>query len=112
MGLEEDWVLEDIDCIVFPIPVVVRGRLWTDEETDVYEEGAHPYDGVWMYDAMSTVMSEFPVRHKMKNTGTIYLPTYLNPRLVEQDRMGAPSPPFPFGALVLHLPSRLCFVCG
>ena len=46
-ALEDDWVAQDIDGS-FEFPAWCGGSV-ENQDTRVYEEGAHPYDDVWMY---------------------------------------------------------------
>ena len=57
-NLEEDWTVESLHG-PFSYPEWC-GTDYTDEEERTFEEGAHPFDGVLMYDAYDTYeMTEF-----------------------------------------------------
>ena len=50
-NLEENWTVESLPGLHrFSYPLWC-GDDYTDEEERTFEEGAHPFDGVWMYDA-------------------------------------------------------------
>ena len=56
-NLPEDWVVEDLETS-FEYPAWCYS---TDEDQDtrVFEEGAHPYDDVWMYEAIDVEAMSF-----------------------------------------------------
>ena len=67
-NLEEDWTVESLPGLYrFSYPLWC-GDDYTDEEERTFEEGAHPFDGVWMYDADDPyTMTEFLPRVKVED---------------------------------------------
>jgi hypothetical protein len=62
-NLPEDWVVEDLETS-FEYPEWC-GSKDENQDTRVFEEGAHPYDDVWMYEAHDVAgMSVFLYTHK------------------------------------------------
>ena len=83
-ALPEDWVPADIDD-AFEYPDWC-GSSAEGQEDRVYEEGAHPYDDVWMYEADDVgAMSSFLYTHKTSETGHMER-QYITKSYVEQDR--------------------------
>lgn len=83
-ALPEDWVLADIDD-AFEYPDWC-GSSVEGQEDRVYEEGAHPYDDVWMYEATDVgAMSFFLYTHKTSESGHMER-QYFSKSIVEQDR--------------------------
>ena len=109
-ALPEDWVPADIDD-AFEYPD------WCDspvegQEDRVYEEGAHPYDDVWMYEAGDVgEMSSFLYVHKTSETGTMER-HYIAKSYVEQERAEweAEGELFGLGALCCTVPITLLFL--
>ena len=70
-NLEEDWTVDGLHGL-FSYPEWC-GTDYTDEEERTFEEGAHPFDGVWMYDAHETYsMTEFIERWKVEDNKLSY----------------------------------------
>ncbi|MGB2071421.1 MAG: hypothetical protein ACPHVR_07255 [Poseidonia sp.] len=83
-ALPEDWVPADIDD-AFEYPDWC-GSSAEGQEDRVYEEGAHPYDDVWMYEADDVgAMSSFLYVHKTSETGHMER-QYITKSYIEQDR--------------------------
>jgi hypothetical protein len=109
-ALPDDWVVEDIDAS-FEYPD------WCDsavegQEGRVYEEGAHPYDDVWMYDAYDVErMSAFLIVYKTTQDRTSEL-QYIAKSIVEQERAdrGAEGDQFSLGTLFCTAPLILLFL--
>ena len=72
-NLEEDWTVESLPGLYrFSYPLWC-GDDYTDEEERTFEEGAHPFDGVWMYDADDPyTMTEFLPRVKVEDNKFTY----------------------------------------
>ena len=72
-NLEEDWTVESLPGLYrFSYPLWC-GDDYTDEESRTFEEGAHPFDGVWMYDADDPyTMTEFLPRVKVEDNKFSY----------------------------------------
>ena len=72
-NLEEDWTVESLPGLYrFSYPLWC-GDDYTDEEERTFEEGAHPFDGVWMYDADDPyMMTEFLPRVKVEDNKLTY----------------------------------------
>ena len=70
-SLEEDWKVEDLyGSFTYP---EWCGTEVTDEESRTYEEGAHPYDDVWMYHASDIgAMATFLHMHKVEENAWSY----------------------------------------
>jgi len=70
-SLEEDWKVEDLyGSFTYP---EWCGTEVTDEESRTYEEGAHPYDDVWMYHASDIgEMTTFLHMHKVDENAWSY----------------------------------------
>jgi len=109
-ALPEDWVPADIDdAFVYPDWC---GTSVENQDTRVYEEGAHPYDDVWMYEAddvgemssflyvHTTTEDRFSERH------------YTAKSLVEQERTEweAEGEVFGLWALCCTVPITLLFL--
>ena len=70
-SLEEDWKVEDLYGS-FSYPEWCDTEV-TDEENRTYEEGAHPYDDVWMYHASDIGdMANFLHMHKVEENAWSY----------------------------------------
>jgi len=70
-SLEEDWKVEDLYGS-FTYPEWCETEV-TDEESRTYEEGAHPYDDVWMYHASDIgEMTTFLHMHKIEEDTWFY----------------------------------------
>ena len=72
-NLEENWTVESLPGLYrFSYPLWC-GDDYTDEEERTFEEGAHPFDGVWMYDADDPyTMTEFLPRVKVEDNKFSY----------------------------------------
>ena len=72
-NLEENWTVESLPGLHrFSYPLWC-GDDYTDEEERTFEEGAHPFDGVWMYDADDPyTMKEFLPRVKVEDNKFSY----------------------------------------
>ena len=72
-NLEENWTVESLPGLHrFSYPLWC-GDDYTDEESRTFEEGAHPFDGVWMYDADDPyTMTEFLPRVKVEDNKFSY----------------------------------------
>ena len=83
-ALPEDWVPADIDDS-FEYPDWCKSPV-EGQDDRVYEEGAHPYDDVWMYEAGDVgEMSSFLHVHKTSETG--YMGRhYIAKSSIEQER--------------------------
>jgi len=70
-SLEEDWKVEDLyGSFTYP---EWCGTEVADEESRTYEEGAHPYDDVWMYHASDIgAMTTFLHMHKVEENAWSY----------------------------------------
>ena len=83
-SLPEDWVPADIDG-AFEYPDWC-GSSADGQEGRVYEEGAHPYDDVWMYEANDVgSMATFLYAHKTTEDRFISR-LYISKSIVERDR--------------------------
>ena len=83
-SLPEDWVPADIDG-AFEYPDWC-GSSVEGQESRVYEEGAHPYDDVWMYEAHDVgAMATFLHAHKTTEDRFISR-FYISKSIVELDR--------------------------
>lgn len=83
-ALPGDWVPADIDD-AFEYPDWC-GSSVEGQEDRVYEEGAHPYDDVWMYEATDVgAMSLFLYTHKTSESGNMER-QYTSKSFIEQDR--------------------------
>ncbi len=70
-NLEEDWTVASLDG-PFSYPEWCDTD-YIDEEERTFEEGAHPFDGVWMYDAYDIEsMTEFLPRLKVEDNKETY----------------------------------------
>ena len=108
--LEDDWVPEDFDdSFVYPDWC---GTSVENQDTRVYEEGAHPYDDVWMYEAYDVgEMSSFLYVHK--TTEDRYSERHYTAKsLVEQERTEweAEGEVFGLWALCCTVPITLLFL--
>lgn len=109
-ALPEDWVPADIDD-AFEYP----DWCWSPvegQEDRVYEEGAHPYDDVWMYEADNVgAMSSFLYAHKISETGHMER-QYIAKSYVGQNRAewDAEGELFGLGALCCTVPITLLFL--
>ena len=82
--LDDDWVTADIDHS-FEYPDWC-GSSVENQDTRVYEEGAHPYDDVWMYHANDVGrMSSYLWEHKVTENEYINR-DYISKTIVERDR--------------------------
>ncbi|MAH40746.1 MAG: hypothetical protein CMO41_00670, partial [Verrucomicrobiales bacterium] len=83
-ALPEDWVPADIDD-AFEYPDWCESPV-EGQEDRVYEEGAHPYDDVWMYEAHDVgEMSSFLYVHKTSETENMER-HYIAKSYIEQER--------------------------
>lgn len=108
-ALPEDWVPADIDD-AFEYPDWCESPV-EGQEDRVYEEGAHPYDDVWMYEAGDVgEMSSFLYVHKISETG--YMGRhYISMSIVDQDRAEWEAEgEFGLGALFFTVPITLLFL--
>ena len=82
--LADDWVVEDFaDDFEYP---EWCGSAVENQDSRVYEEGAHPYDDVWMYAAHDVgAMTSFIDVHKTTED-RIYHRHYVAKRIVEWER--------------------------
>ena len=108
-AFEDDWVLEDIDrSFEFPdwCGTSVEG-----EEDRVFEEGAHPYDDVWMYAAYDVDrMSSFLSVQKITEDRYDFR-DYMAKSIVEQERAEwEAEEEFGLGALCFTIPVTLLFL--
>ena len=109
-ALPEDWVPADIDdAFVYPdwCSTIVK-----NQDTRVYEEGAHPYDDVWMYEADDVgEMSSFLYVHKTTED-RFSERHYTAKSLVEQERneWEAEGEVFGLWALCCTVPITLLFL--
>ena len=108
-ALPEDWVPADIDD-AFEYPDWC-GSSAEGQEDRVYEEGAHPYDDVWMYEADDVgAMSSFLYAHKTSETGHMER-HYIAKSYIEQDRAEwEAEDEFGLGALFCTVPMTLLFL--
>lgn len=108
-ALPEDWVPADIDD-AFEYPDWC-GSSAEGQEDRVYEEGAHPYDDVWMYEADDVgAMSSFLYVHKTSETGHMER-QYITKSYIEQDRAEWEiEDEFGLGALFCTVPMTLLFL--
>ena len=108
-ALPEDWVPADIDD-AFEYPDWC-GSSAEGQEDRVYEEGAHPYDDVWMYEADDVgAMSSFLYVHKTSETGHMER-QYITKSYIEQDRAEwETEDEFGLGALFCTVPMTLLFL--
>jgi hypothetical protein len=108
-ALPEDWVPADIDD-AFEYPDWC-GSSAEGQEDRVYEEGAHPYDDVWMYEADDVgAMSSFLYVHKTSETGHMER-QYITKGYIEQDRAEWENEDeFGLGALFCTVPMTLLFL--
>ncbi|MEE2973844.1 MAG: hypothetical protein VX831_01235, partial [Candidatus Thermoplasmatota archaeon] len=108
-ALPEDWVPADIDD-AFEYPDWC-GSSAEGQEDRVYEEGAHPYDDVWMYEADDVgAMSSFLYAHKTSETGHMER-HYIAESYIEQDRAEwEAEDEFGLGALFCTVPMTLLFL--
>ena len=109
-ALPEDWLPADIDD-AFEYPDWC-GSSAEGQEDRVYEEGAHPYDDVWMYEADDVgAMSSFLYVHKTSETGHMER-QYITKSYIEQDRAewDAEGELFGLGALCCTVPITLLFL--
>ena len=109
-ALPEDWVPADIDD-AFEYPDWCWSPL-EGQEDRVYEEEAHPYDDVWMYEAADVgEMSLFLYVHKTSETGTMErhytAKSYVEQKRAERDAEGEL---FGLGALCCTVPITLLFL--
>ena len=109
-ALPEDWVPADIDAS-FEYPEWC-GSSVEGQEGRVYEEGAHPYDDVWMYEAYDVeAMSTFLDAHKI--TEDRFIPRYYTSKsFVEQDRAESEGEQFTLGTLFCTVPLTVLFLFG
>ena len=109
-ALPEDWVPADIDdAFVYPDWC---GTSVENQDTRVYEEGAHPYDDVWMYEADDVgEMSSFLYVHKTTED-RFSERHYTAKSLVEQERTEweAEGEVFGLWALCCTVPITLLFL--
>ncbi len=109
-ALPEDWVPADIDD-AFEYPDWC-GSSVEGQEDRVYEEGAHPYEDVWMYEADDVgAMSSFLYAHKTSESAHMER-QYISIRYIEQDRAewGAEGEQFTLGTLFCTVPIMLLFL--
>lgn len=108
-ALPEGWVPADIDD-AFEYPDWC-GSSAEGQEDRVYEEGAHPYDDVWMYEADDVgAMSSFLYVHKTSETGHMER-QYITKSYIEQDRAEWEiEDEFGLGALFCTVPMTLLFL--
>jgi len=108
-ALSEDWVPADIDD-AFEYPDWC-GSSVEGQEDRVYEEGAHPYDDVWMYEAYDVdAMSLFLYTHKTSESGHMER-QYASKSFIEQDRAEWEAEgEFGLGALFCTAPITLLFL--
>jgi hypothetical protein len=108
-ALPEDWVPADIDD-AFEYPDWCESPV-EGQEDRVYEEGAHPYDDVWMYEAGDVgEMSSFLYVHKISETGYMGR-NYISMSIVDQDRAEWEAEgESGLGALFCSLPITLLFL--
>lgn len=109
-ALPDDWVVEDIDTS-FEYPDWCESAV-EGQEDRVYEEGAHPYDDVWMYTAYDVErMSSFLNVHKTTQDRASEL-RYIAKSIVEQERAdwGAEGDQFTLGTLFCTVPLMLLFL--
>jgi len=108
-ALPEGWVPADIDD-AFEYPDWC-GSSAEGQEDRVYEEGAHPYDDVWMYEADDLgAMSSFLYVHKTSETGHMER-QYITKSYIEQDRAEwETEDEFGLGALFCTVPMTLLFL--
>ena len=110
-ALENDWVVEDIDRS-FEYPDWCGGSV-ENQDTRVYEEGAHPYDDVWMYWASDVgAMLTFLYEHKTAEDRYSER-QYVAKSYVEQERAeweGYGDVQFGLSALFCTVPITLLFL--
>ena len=108
-ALPDDWVPTNIDSS-FEYPEWC-GTSVENQDTRVYEEGAHPYDDVWMYNAQDVgAMSSFLHAHKTTEDWSSWR-EYIAKSMVEQDRAewGAEGE-FGLGVLFFTVPVTFLFL--
>ena len=108
-ALPEDWVPADInDAFEYPDWC---GSSAEGQEDRVYEEGAHPYDDVWMYEADDVgAMSSFLYAHKTSETGHMER-QYIAKSYIEQARAEWEAEgEIGLGALFCTVPITLLFL--
>ena len=108
-ALPEDWVPADIDD-AFEYPDWCESPV-EGQEDRVYEEGAHPYDDVWMYEADDVgAMSSFLYTHKTFQNVHV-LRHYITKSYIEQERAEwETEDEFGLGALFCTVPITLLFL--
>ena len=107
-NLEEDWTVESLPGLYrFSYPEWC-GDDYTDEEERTFEEGAHPFDGAWMYDAYDIEsMTEFLPRLKVEDNKETY-EELVSKALVASNRADSlDGGAIPLGALCCSLPLGL-----
>ena len=82
--LEDDWVIEDLDGS-FEYPDWC-GSSVENQDTRVYEEGAHPYDDVWMYNAYDVGGMFFAMTVEKTTEDRHSVRQYFSKSFVEQER--------------------------
>mgnify|MGYP006239816851 FL=1 len=107
-NLEEDWTVESLPGLYrFSYPLWC-GDDYTDEESRTFEEGAHPFDGVWMYDADDPyTMTEFLPRVKVEDNKFSYQLLESKAKVVSDRADSLDVDAIPLGALCCSLPLGL-----
>jgi len=107
-NLEENWTVESLPGLYrFSYPLWC-GDDYTDEESRTFEEGAHPFDGVWMYDADDPyTMTEFLPRVKVEDNKFSYQLLESKAKVVSDRADSLDVDAIPLGALCCCLPLGL-----
>lgn len=107
-NLEEDWTVESLPGLYrFSYPEWC-GDDYTDEEERTFEEGAHPFDGAWMYDADDPyTMKEFLPRVKVEDNKFSYQLLESKAKVVSDRADSLDVDAIPLGALCCSLPLGL-----
>jgi len=108
--LEDDWVPEDFDdSFVYPDWC---GTSVENQDTRVYEEGAHPYDDVWMYVATDIESMSYSLFAHKNTEDRFSERLYTAKSLVEQERTEweAEGEVFGLWALCCTVPITLLFL--